>query len=55
MSQIAVVARPVSRRQVLGGAGVLALSAFMVPGCSGQPGGAGSTNQPTGPRGAAGR
>ncbi|MEO7195318.1 MAG: hypothetical protein ABIZ05_10920 [Pseudonocardiaceae bacterium] len=43
MSQFAVVARPVSRRQVVTGAGVLALSA-----CSGQRGASGGARQPTG-------
>jgi hypothetical protein len=48
MSQFSVVARPVSRRQVLGGAGVLALSGFMLPACFAQQGGPGGASQSAG-------
>lgn len=42
MIQCSVAARPVSRRQVLGGAGALGLSAFTLPACSAQQGTSGS-------------
>lgn len=42
MIQLSVAARPVSRRQVLAGAGALALSAFTLPACSAQQGASGT-------------
>jgi peptide/nickel transport system substrate-binding protein len=42
MSHFSVVARPISRRQVLGGAGALALAAFTLPACATQQDASGS-------------